>query len=1046
MRKSIAIISLQLLLIVFAPTIMSQNVNVNPGAGSYPTLKAAFDAINSGVHTGAVTVSILGNTTETQTAILNASGVGNASYSNLTITPSGGSRTITGNDTVTIRFSGADNVTIDGRIGGSGRNLTILNTSTLSNATAVWLSHGGFSTSDSLGARNNTVRNCEISCGVAVSSSTTTTIGILVSGTSKTASGRNNDNNRLLENNIVKCRIGIYVLGTSINTNENNLISANVIGPASNGNENIGANGIFVRYQDLCSITNNEVRFVGGTLSNTTSSADRIGIAVGINSWTSTANSANYGGNNVITNNVIHDIVEERSGSAVGILISSTLSGPKTNNLIANNVIYNLKSNGSSSDQCIGIGSFSGPGDRFIFNSISIIGDMDPDGVSSALCSPIVAGISKHASSTDTAVLIANNSILIDANSNTLSLLKTPIIAPDLGYNFGSGGMKNNNYYVPSLQNGNVTGVSGTSTLSYSTLQQWQIAFPGQDLNSMQLDPKYTNNSSNLKPLLGSPLKNSGAPISAVTSDIEGIARNATNPTIGAYETTTPNCNISWKQVLRLRDAGSVNDSITFGMSPAGTNGLDTCLGEVLVPPPPPIGVFDCRFILPTNDAVKTDFRKDTVQNINWRMTFQPSVSGYPVTFTWNNQTLPSTGTFFLKDEITGTIVNVNMRNVTSYTLTNSGITSLKIEYLYNQTLSGSVSPGWNIVSVPLRTTDMLYTALFPGVASEAYTYSGGYVSISMLSNGTGYWMRFNNNANYNFTGYPWSPENMIVSAGWNLIGPFDENIPVNTILSNPAGIVSSGYFGYTGGYYNPDTLKVGKGYWIRTTMAGYLYKGATDNQPATAENPLEKFVKLSLSGGEEISASLYLGNAEEINSDYSLPPVPPQGIFDARFGTDKMVEVLGRNHQIRITPSQNEIVLSVDNAKGMKFRVKDEIDGTILNKELTEESPVIVPANLSTIMLEMIDALPLTYELSQNYPNPFNPATVINYQVPNDGVVKITVYDVLGREVKQLVNGFRSAGRYETRFDAGSLSSGVYFYRMNAGSFDVIKKMMVVK
>ncbi len=505
-------------------------------------------------------------------------------------------------------------------------------------------------------------------------------------------------------------------------------------------------------------------------------------------------------------------------------------------------------------------------------------------------------------------------------------------------------------------------------------------------------------------------------------------------------------CVATWTNPMVIRDAGNVNDTLKFGMSPAGTNGLDTCLGEVLVPPPPPIGVFDCRFILPNNDAVKTDFRKDTVQNVTWRMSFQPSVSGYPITFTWNNQSLPATGTFFLRDEITGTIVNVNMRSQTSYTLTNAGITSLKIEYLYNQTLSGSVSPGWNIVSVPLRTSDMLYTALFPGVASEAYTYSGGYVSISMLSNGTGYWMRFNNNTNYNFTGYPWSPENMIVSPGWNLIGPFDENIPVNTILSNPAGIVSSSYFGYSGGYFNPDTLKVGKGYWIRTTMAGYLYKGATDNQPATAENPLEKFVKLSLSGGEEISASLYLGKAEEINSDYSLPPVPPQGIFDARFGTDKMVEVLGQNHQIRITPSQKEIVLSVGNAKGMKFRVKDEIDGTILNKELTEESQVTVPANLSSVMLEMLDALPLTYELSQNFPNPFNPATVIRYQVPNDGVVKIVVYDVLGREVKQLVNGFRSAGKYETRFDAGSLSSGVYFYRMKAGSFDVIRKMMVVK
>lgn len=504
-------------------------------------------------------------------------------------------------------------------------------------------------------------------------------------------------------------------------------------------------------------------------------------------------------------------------------------------------------------------------------------------------------------------------------------------------------------------------------------------------------------------------------------------------------------CDYTWIQKLTVSDAGTGRDSLKFGMSQYATNGVDPCLGEVVVPPPPPTGIFDCRFILPNNDAVKTDMRKDSTHNMTWRMTFQPSISGYPVTFSWSPSTLPATGAFFLKDEITGTIVNVNMRLQTSYTLTNSGLTSLKIEYLYNQTLSSSVTSGWNIVSVPLRTQDMLYTTLFPGVASQAYVYSNGYVSISMLSNGTGYWMRFNNPADFSFTGYPWSPENMLVSPGWNLIGPFDEDIPVSSILSNPSGIVNSSYFGYNSGYYNPDTLKVGKGYWIRTTSAGYLYKGITDNQ-LIAENPFDKFVKLTLHSGDEVNASLYLGKSGEINSDYSLPPVPPQGIFDARFGTDKMVEVLGKNHQIRLTPSSKEIVLSAGNAKGMKFRVRDEVDGTLLNAELTEETPVVIPANLSSILIESMEAIPLTYELSQNYPNPFNPVTVIKYQIPNDGLVKIAVYDVLGKEVKLLVNGFRTAGVYEARLDAGSLASGVYFYRMTAGSFDQIKKMMVLK
>ncbi len=520
------------------------------------------------------------------------------------------------------------------------------------------------------------------------------------------------------------------------------------------------------------------------------------------------------------------------------------------------------------------------------------------------------------------------------------------------------------------------------------------------------------------------------------------------NPTTRfSYITVISGCAASWKQNISISDAGTGADSLKFGMSPFGTAGLDTCLGEAFVPPPPPSGVFDCRFILPSNDAVKTDIRKDTSLNTSWRMTFQPSNAGYPLTISWNPSTLPATGTFFLKDEITGTLVNVNMRNQNSYTLSLTGITSLKIDYMYNQTLYTSVYSGWNIVSVPLRTQDMLYTTLFPGVASQAYTYSNGYASISMLSNGAGYWMKFNNASNIAFTGYEWTPENMIVSPGWNLIGPFTKDIPVSSILSNPSGIVNSTYFGYNAGYVNADTLKVGKGFWVRTSAAGYLYKGSVDNIPKeVAANPLENFVWLDFSNGEDGNASLYLGNANELTSDYSLPPVPPQGIFDVRFGTDNYVELLGKNQTVKINSSASETRLTVHNTKGLKFRIRDGIDGSVLNKELTEGSEIVIPANLNALVLESSGMLPLTYELSQNYPNPFNPSTVIMYQIPNDGIVKLAVYDVLGREVNLLVNNFQPAGAYEVKFNASALASGVYFYRLTAGDFDEIRKMMVVK
>ncbi|NOX18766.1 MAG: T9SS type A sorting domain-containing protein [Chlorobi bacterium] len=88
----------------------------------------------------------------------------------------------------------------------------------------------------------------------------------------------------------------------------------------------------------------------------------------------------------------------------------------------------------------------------------------------------------------------------------------------------------------------------------------------------------------------------------------------------------------------------------------------------------------------------------------------------------------------------------------------------------------------------------------------------------------------------------------------------------------------------------------------------------------------------------------------------------------------------------------------------------------------------------------------PSGFVLYQNYPNPFNPATTIKYEIPEAGFVTLKIYDVLGREVAALVNAKQTAGRYETKFDAQELSSGIYIYRIQAGTFTESKKMILLK
>jgi hypothetical protein len=92
------------------------------------------------------------------------------------------------------------------------------------------------------------------------------------------------------------------------------------------------------------------------------------------------------------------------------------------------------------------------------------------------------------------------------------------------------------------------------------------------------------------------------------------------------------------------------------------------------------------------------------------------------------------------------------------------------------------------------------------------------------------------------------------------------------------------------------------------------------------------------------------------------------------------------------------------------------------------------------------VQTLPTSYSLSQNYPNPFNAQSVINYALPNDGEVELTVYNLMGQKVETLVDGHQTAGYKSVTWDASQYASGVYFYKLNAGETEIVKRMTLVK
>ena len=217
--KKLLIISLWLFLIVTG--VNAQIIKTVGATGAnYPTLKSAFDAINAGTISGTITLQITGSTNETSSAAINASGAGSANYSSITIYPVETGITVSGNISGSlIQFNGADNVTVDGRVNGTGstKDLTISNTNNATSATILFINS----------AENNIVKYCAIK-----GSETSSGKGVIHFSTA--SSGNGNDGNIIDNNNITSSASGrpinaVYSYGSAGYENSGNIISNNNI-------------------------------------------------------------------------------------------------------------------------------------------------------------------------------------------------------------------------------------------------------------------------------------------------------------------------------------------------------------------------------------------------------------------------------------------------------------------------------------------------------------------------------------------------------------------------------------------------------------------------------------------------------------------------------------------------------------------------------------------------------------------------------------------------------------------------------------------------
>lgn len=137
-------------------------------------------------------------------------------------------------------------------------------------------------------------------------------------------------------------------------------------------------------------------------------------------------------------------------------------------------------------------------------------------------------------------------------------------------------------------------------------------------------------------------------------------------------------------------------------------------------------------------------------------------------------------------------------------------------------------------------------------------------------------------------------------------------------------------------------------------------------------------------------------------------------------------------------------LLYGLNRPTGMVFNSKGELFiTTFADDNILKVTDIpIIQTNISTNE----NSLPNGFDLSQNYPNPFNPTTVIHYSVPSRNFVSLKVYNVLGKEIANLVSGEHNSGTYAVEFDASGLPSGIYFYQLSAGNFVTTKKMIIQK
>jgi|GEM_PF-1750082 len=486
----------------------------------------------------------------------------------------------------------------------------------------------------------------------------------------------------------------------------------------------------------------------------------------------------------------------------------------------------------------------------------------------------------------------------------------------------------------------------------------------------------------------------------------------------------------------------------------------------------------------------------DTSQYL-WTIEIDPNGNTLPTqtrtsVITWNPADLPVPAVdyhFYIEDAAGNTVI-ADMQMEDTLTV----IDSVNVFYYmkYGKTTEHfiyNLAANFNLISLPLIPPDNGLNALFPN-AVIAYGFENGtYTETYQLENGKAYWLYVPAAEIDTIYGQIFNSYSTTTGLLWEMMGSVSQNaIPE----LNTGSIVVM--YGFAQTYYNvPDLLvEPGRAYWVNFSIAPVTYSlggNGTMNwgnpglvaqkTAARSTNSLDDWeLDLEFTGSGMVANHFVLTIGGQANAQsLPAPPPPPEysvwgELYQADWAEGPFFTVLQPPDnagtavwQLSLDPNGSLPPINPQTASlqwnpaelppNGDFHIVDYYTGQMVVEDMRSQNALVIegvePGYFNIVQqnaagINPVQDIPLQYFLAQNTPNPFNPTSTIKYGVKETVKVNLTVYNILGEQAAVLVNDIQPAGYYAVDFNAVNLSSGVYFYRLQAGDFSDIKKMVIVK